>query len=77
MLGLPDACTKSSRRTVRLLLLRLGEQSFDLPHPLGHLLAEDRISHPGLHFLEKVLVQRCDARIADEAQVLSGFGWTG
>ena len=39
-------------------LLRLGEQPLALPHPLGDLLAEIRLGHLSLDFVEEVLVHR-------------------
>ena len=38
-------------------LLRLGEQPLALPHPLGDLLAEVRLVHLSLDFVEDVLIQ--------------------
>ena len=40
-----------------MILFRLSEQPFDLPHPLGQLLPEYGIAHLSLHFFKEILVK--------------------
>jgi hypothetical protein len=39
-----------------VVLLRLGEEPLNLPHPVGRSLEEHRVSHASLHFLNEILV---------------------